>query len=325
MLMALGLDPAAETVYRRLVTDARFSAAGLVASTGLPEPVVARILTDLCARGLVVEETMESVPTYCVAPPGVALGALLRERRDDLRAAELAVSALAEEHRLASIDHRRDEVVEIMTELSAVRHRFTQIQQAAQHEVLSMVTPNFTVVPHRDNAAGNAGINRGIRYRALLDRRALAQPGMVRDVIGSIACGQEIRIVERVPLKLVIVDGERAMVPLHSHIDSPASMLVQSSGLVHALTALFETMWQRAYPLLTNPAGDNVIEIRPELDEVDTQVLGLLLTGMTEEAIAGHLGTSRRTIQRRIHELMVKAGAETRIELGWHAARNAWA
>jgi len=324
MLMAIGLDPAAETMYRRLVADVRLSAAGLVASTGLPEAVVVTMLTQLCARGLVVEEIIDSVATYSAAPPGVALGALLRERRDDLRTAELAVSALAEEHRLASIDHRRDEVVEVMTEISAVRHRFAQIQQAAQSEVLSMVTPNLTVVPHRDNAAGDTGLKRGVRYRAILDRRALSQPGMLGDVIGSIACGQEIRVAERVPLKLVIVDGERAMLPLHSHIDSHESVLVQSSGLLGALTALFETMWQRAHPLLTNPAGDGVIEVHPQLDEVDTQVLGLLLTGMTEEAIAGQLGTSRRTIQRRIHELMVKAGVETRIELGWHAARNAW-
>jgi DNA-binding NarL/FixJ family response regulator len=37
------------------------------------------------------------------------------------------------------------------------------------------------------------------------------------------------------------------------------------------------------------------------------------------------LRTSRRTVQRRIHNLMAKAGAETRIELGWYAARNSWA
>ena len=325
MLTALGLDSAKETVYRRLVADVRASAASLAVSTGLPDSVVAKALTDLCGRGLVVEETIGSPPVYSAAPPGVALGALLRERRDDLRVAEVAVSVLAEEHRLASIDHRRDDVVEVMTEISAVRHRFAQIQDAAQREVLSIVPPNLTVVPHRDNAAGNAGIKRGVRYRALLDRRALLQPGMIQDVIGSIDCGQEIRIVDRVPLKLVIVDGERAMLPLHSHIDSPASVLVQFSGLVQALIALFETMWQRAYPLLPNGSGDELTEVRPELDEVDTQVLSLLLTGMTEEAIAHQFGISRRTVQRRIANLMAKAGVETRIELGWHAARNAWA
>ena len=46
---------------------------------------------------------------------------------------------------------------------------------------------------------------------------------------------------------------------------------------------------------------------------------------MTDQAVAGQLGTSRRTVQRRIRELMVKAGAGTRIELSWYAARKGWA
>jgi hypothetical protein len=30
-------------------------------------------------------------------------------------------------------------------------------------------------------------------------------------------------------------------------------------------------------------------------------------------------------VQRRIGELMARAGAESRIQLGWHAARKGWA
>jgi DNA-binding NarL/FixJ family response regulator len=114
------------------------------------------------------------------------------------------------------------------------------------------------------------------------------------------------------------------MLPLHSHTGA-ASMLVQSSGLLDALVALFEAIWDQAYPLLSNISGDGVLERRAELDELDSHILALLLTGMTDEAVAGQLGTSRRTVQRRIHQLMVKAGADTRIELGWYAARKGWA
>jgi DNA-binding NarL/FixJ family response regulator len=34
---------------------------------------------------------------------------------------------------------------------------------------------------------------------------------------------------------------------------------------------------------------------------------------------------SLRSVQRRISTLMTKVGAATRIQLGWHAARNGWA
>ena len=54
-------------------------------------------------------------------------------------------------------------------------------------------------------------------------------------------------------------------------------------------------------------------------------ILALLLAGMTDQALAGQLGLSLRTVQRRIRVLMDKAGVDTRIQLGWHAGREGWA
>ena len=240
--------------------------------------------------------------------------------------AEQELASLVEEHRAAAIGRRTSNVVEEITDVDAVRHRFAQIQEAARQEVLSTVIPNLTVVPHRENAAGIAGVGRGVQYRVILDRAALDQPGMVSDVIASIAEGQLVRIADRVPVKLVIVDRERAMVPLLSgQNNAPESMLVQASGLLDALIAFFEMAWARAYPLFVDQGNGELVETSPDIDVMDARILGLLLSGMTDQAVANQLGTSRRTVQRRISQLMVKAGAETRIELGWYAAHKGWA
>ena len=61
------------------------------------------------------------------------------------------------------------------------------------------------------------------------------------------------------------------------------------------------------------------------MDETDRQLLTLLLAGLTDQAVASQLGMSLRSVQRRISTLMAKVGAATRIQLGWHAARNGWA
>jgi hypothetical protein len=330
MLSALGLRPAEEEIYRRLVTHVSVSAAEMSALTGRPFDQAVAVLTGLVATGLAAAEPPVETPgvttVYRAAPPAVALGGLLRQRRDDLHSAEQALAALVEEHRVSAIGRPTGNVVEEITDINAVRHRFAQIQEAAQHEVLSMVRPNLTVVPHRENTAGMDGLDRGVQYRAILDRKALAAPGMVQDVIASIAAGQEIRIADDVPVKLVIVDRERAMLPLlHDRHDAPDSMLIQSSGLLDALIAYFEMAWAQAYPLLPGSTNLDLVVTRPEIDELDSRILALLLSGLTDETVASQLGTSRRTVQRRIHELMRKAGAETRIELGWYAARKGWA
>jgi hypothetical protein len=266
-------------------------------------------------------------PLFTAAPPAVALAGLVRQRHDDLRAAERDIALLAETHRSATTGQTDADVIEIITEIDAVRHRFTQIQEAARHEVLSMVVPNLTVVPHRENRAGDACLRRGITYQAVIDRRALQQPGMLDDLVSSIAQGQEIRVVDEVPVKLVIVDRALAMLPLlHNQNTAPASVLVHASGLLDVVLAFYETVWERGYPLRLNPSGDGVVENHPgDVDELDAQVLALLLSGLTDQAVAGQLGLSLRTVQRRISQLMAKAGVTTRIQLGWHAARKGWA
>jgi hypothetical protein len=45
-----------------------------------------------------------------------------------------------------------------------------------------------------------------------------------------------------------------------------------------------------------------------------------LLSGFTDEAIARQLGTSHRTVQRRVAALMADLGAQTRFQVGVRAA-----
>lgn len=324
MLGSLGLDAAEEQVYRLLVARRGAREAELAEATGRAPSEVGAALKSLVAQGLASISDAEGDCVFVPAPPGVSLNALLRQRQDELRQAERDVAALVEEYR--SSDLARD-VIEVMTDVETVRRRFFQIQDAARHEVLSMVVPNLTVVPHRQNTAEQAGMKRGVRYRALLDRRALTAPNMQADVRESLAWGQQIRVVDAVPVKMMVVDGEIAMLPLHHDQDeSPASILIHRSGLLAILIAFFEAEWDRAYPLRPGPGPDELIEDHPgDLDDEDRQVLALLLSGLTDQAIAGQLNLSLRTVHRRIHQLMAKAHVESRIQLGWAAARNAWA
>ncbi|MER6348888.1 helix-turn-helix domain-containing protein [Streptomyces sp. NPDC001595] len=125
----------------------------------------------------------------------------------------------------------------------------------------------------------------------------------------------------------MIADRDLAMLPLLPGCKpAAASVLVHAGGLPEALVAYFELAWERACPLSMNSAGDDVEESRDDrIDELDSRVLGLLLSGLTDQAAAGRLGISRRTLRRRLGELMARAGAESRIQLGRPAVRKGWA
>ncbi|MFD5520343.1 helix-turn-helix domain-containing protein [Streptomyces sp. NPDC127066] len=324
MLAALGLGPAEEEIYRLLVARGRAAVRELAADGGRPESEVREVLTDLAGRGLVVRLASEGAVTrYLAAPPAVALGGELRRRRDELSAAEHAVLTLAEQHRTGA----EGGAVEVISDIDAVRHRFRQLQESARQQVRAMMVPEQTVVSRSDNVAEGAGVRRGVLYRTILHREALTEPGALAQALGALEAGQQVRVADAVPVKLMIADHELAMLPLFSGRNTAAaSVLVHVGGLLDALVAYFELAWEQAYPLSPHTTGDGVAEQRADaIDAFDARMLALVLAGLTDQAVGARLGVSRRTVQRRIGELMTRAGVESRIQLGWHAARRGWA
>ena len=328
MLAALGLGPEDEDIYRRLVAHGGTGLQQLAADTGRTRDDLRARLDGLARVGLVTSDlpvaAASDTTVFSAAPPEVALGAVLRQRRDDLRAAEFDLIALAEQYRAAADGRVAGGVVEVITDADAVRHRYAQIQHSARQQLRSTVVPRMSVVPHRANHAADEALRRGVVNRVILHRDTFDEPGMFDDAICGIAEGQQIRVAHDVPVKLVIGDDSVAMVPLPSQRNTAAaSILVRPSGLLDALIAFFEAAWERAYPLPADASGPEATG--DSLEELDARILALVLAGLTDQAVAGQLRISRRTVQRRVHALMVKAGVDTRIQLGWRAAHYGWA
>ncbi|WP_245730343.1 winged helix-turn-helix domain-containing protein [Micromonospora pallida] len=283
-------------------------------------------LSHLTACGLVASGPDGA---FSVAPPAVALGALISEQRSALRSAELALVTLAEEYRGAVAGRTIDELIEVVTGVDAVRHRFAQVQHAARTEVRSFVTLPFIAVPPGSNAVESVAVGQGVRFRVVVDRPALAEPGVVAETLESLRSGVQVRVVESLPIKLILADAELALVPLTATPGGePGAVLLHRTGLLAAMDALFEIVWRHAHPLEVSAAGeasDHAIGGPDSPTELDRRILALLLAGLTDQVVAAQLDLSLRTLQRRLRHLMDLAGVETRMQLGWHAARHGWA
>lgn len=111
-------------------------------------------------------------------------------------------------------------------------------------------------------------------------------------------------------LKLAVADGDVAMVQL-----GPERAVLLRQPLTMLVTELFAAVWRHSRPYLREVA---------ELTPVDRQILQLMLSGLTDAATANQLGTSPRTVQRRLRALMDLASVTSRLQLGWYAMRNNW-
>ncbi|MGW6355147.1 TrmB family transcriptional regulator [Streptomyces sp. NPDC055092] len=326
MLDVLGLEPDDERVYRALLGRPESTATVLSDLLALAPAQVDRCLSRLVAWGLVIRSADEQ---FTAAPPAVALGALISQRRDGLRAAEHALVTFAEQHRAATAASGIVDLIEVVTGVDAIRHRYLQVQQAARTQVRAFITAPFIALPPEENTAEPMALGRGVQFRAVLDRAVLAEPGIIHGAIDSLRNGVQLRVADQLPLKLMLADAELGLVPLATtQTGEPGAVLLHRSGLLDAMDTLFETVWRTAIPLALS--SDEEAEAGVELETegptaIDQRILALLLAGVTDATAATQLGLSPRTLHRRLRRLMDLAGVRTRMQLGGHAVRHGWA
>jgi len=325
MLSAIGLDEGEESVYRLLVTLGAADLADLTRRLELDEGEVGRRLHVLAQRGLATRSSVETGGRWVAAPPGVALRPLLIQQRLELEQAEQTVAALAEEYRAEASESDADTLVEVVVGGAAVSQRFLQLQLGAEREVMAFVTDNPVAVSGPENEAEGVAVARGVTYRIVIERALLTSPEEFAEVSASLGRDVNIRVVDRVPTKLVVADGLLAMVPLSGKGSEPAALVIHASGLLESLSGLFESVWREATPLvLVGPGSETMVEAQIGPDAYDLQVMSLLLAGFTDASIAKQLDVGLRTVQRRVQGLMQLAGATSRLQLGWHAHDRGW-
>ncbi|MFF7551637.1 helix-turn-helix domain-containing protein [Streptomyces olivaceus] len=322
MLGALGLEDTHEAAYRALVSVGAADVPDLARRLARGERDTEGALRRLEQHGLAARSSARP-GRWVAAPPGVALGALLTRQRHELEKAELAATLLAEEYRAAAAEPAVHDLVEVVTGGAAVAQRLLQLQLGAHDEVCALVTGDPGVVTGVENDAEEQAADRSVRHRVVVERSVLDQPSGITELTAALGRDEQVRVVDRVPAKLVVADRSLALVPLTSHSSEPAALVVHAGGLLELLSGLFESVWRDALPLRLGASG--VTGHGPqEPDGTDLEILSLLLAGLTDASVAKQLDLGLRTVQRRVKHLMELTGVTTRLQLGWHAYERGW-
>ncbi|SCL30183.1 Sugar-specific transcriptional regulator TrmB [Micromonospora pallida] len=326
MLDVIGLTRDEEDVYRCLVhlTTARVDE--LAARLRRPVEEMDAPLAGLRGKGLVLPTGPEPDAPLRPLAPDVPLGEALLRRQEALEAARAAVTRLTEEYRAGMRRHDPGHLVEVVTGASALRERLRDLQNSARVEVLWFCRANPLAMAGPENVEEFDALARGVRYRAIYERDMLLDPGALADVEQGVRAGEQARVLDRLPVRLAIVDGRTALCPLvpERGDGEPSAAVIGRSQLLDALLALFESHWLMATPLRSSaaPTRAGTNGYRPDADEV--RLLSLFVAGVPDKSIASQLGVSRRTVQRRLADLMAVAGVDTRPGLAFQAARRDW-
>jgi hypothetical protein len=296
----LGLGADEQAAYELLIDHPSATLDELHATWTLPVPL-SNLLPRLEERALAVTDPGPPIRYRAVAP-GVAFDALLLKHETELEHARRHMDVLDAAYQARTAVRDTATVIEVVTGTRAVSQRLLQLQSGARTQIAYLASFFDGLDP----------LHRGLTCRAIYDRSAIEHPGALATVERLINAGQLARVLPGLPLSLLIADDKVAALPvLRPPAPLDAILIVHPSALLDALTALFDALWQRALPL--HPPA-------PRTNPVSQRLITLLLSGLTDEAIAHQLNLSHRTIQRRVATLMSDLAAHTRFQAGVQAA-----
>jgi len=317
-LLALGITPLEQKVYEALL-DAPGSAVAAVAKAArISSASASRLLKAIEGKGL-ANRLPERIPRYFPTPPEVAVDLLFTKKQDELQRARAATQHWQARVQPALVD---EQPIEVISGREAIMHRFQHMHRTSKHEIICFERPPYVVsATYRYADVQEQAMGRGVVLRTLIDTSVLDIPGKLDSIRRNVANGEIVRVLPRMPLKMLVADRRLALVPLTLEQARDIALVLRSSLLLDALCDLFEIMWDRGSPFGT-AAVDMQDPGRARRPVTGDALVTLLAAGMNDKAIAQEFGISSRTLERRILELLRGLDSKTRFQAGWQAAHR---
>ena len=247
-LTRLGLTTYEARAYVALVGRDSFTAAQVARQAELPRQRIYDVLESLVSKGLAVARP-GGVIKYAATRPALAIERLLSSRRQEL--SELEVSAARVESLLAEAyaDGQRHtdplQYIEVLREPGAINVRFDELQVAARREILVFTKPPYAKAPE-DNLQG-LEVARRVEARSLYEESIFEDPPSVQAVLRFLKAGERARVVQELPLKLVIIDAAIVMFGMRDPVASGSDltiMVVDHPSLASVLRTAFNAYWE---------------------------------------------------------------------------------
>jgi sugar-specific transcriptional regulator TrmB len=258
-LVSLGLTSTEARVYASLVETAPATAADVAQRAGVARPKVYEALRMLQERGFCEEVMAGNTATFRAVAPESALEQWVRHRDHERAVSAEHDAATAEDlvRRFPAVQSAEPGLEQQLFEIVAGRTRVSFALETlvgkATSSLDNMTQPPFIQPRARWNKPEIAALGRGVRVRTLYSGDVLGDTQRWAPLVERGGLG---RIAERLPMKLIIRDGEEAMISLRDPVTGDVStnaIMVRHQDLVRPLQKFFDDAWDSAADL--HPPG----------------------------------------------------------------------
>lgn len=203
-------------------------------------------------------------------------------------------------------------LVRPLTSGAEVTSLFASIQLNSRDSVNALDNGDYCSDTVGQSPSQSTALSAGVSYRVVYSTRIFEADAHLEATLDAIAQGEQARVSDLVPSRLLIGDRREAMVLSHGYPNvEHLGFYTSHPALVAYLCQVFEAVWARALPV-TEHSFDDLSAVTPEQREL----LKYLVLGRTDASIARSLGVSTRTVQRQIHAVQHGLDARGRFQLG---------
>lgn len=323
-LGVFGVSADADRVWQTLLRWPDLGLVALRAKTGFDDGRVEHAVEELRIRGF-VEPAPTELGLSAVDPMVSIEHAVAIEQRElagrlsalsDVRARLPALARVYAQGR-QRIDAALP--IEVVEGREATQHRLLLLSREARTETLS-------IDGVQTDAAGRAMsldddlavLGRGVPGRTIVAHETLdVDEETFRYFTTVAAAGEQVRVLNRIPTRMLVFDNEVVVVPLDPADQARGAIFIRVRTIVDMCVFLFERLWNEATPLFV-VGPDGAPSGRA------ARVLELMAGGRKDEAIARSLGVGVRTIRRDVAALMAELGEQTRAAAVAAAIRRGW-
>ncbi|MBK0377230.1 hypothetical protein I3215_30930 [Streptomyces sp. RB110-1] len=209
---------------------------------------------------------------------------------------------MAEDNALGNQVHGLEELASPAEEMTA----FREVIRSARSEILLAIPRDSSITWN----AGERSLLRADGTRAPIRVRVVMDPA-VEGLGAEREEGGEVRVSSHLHQTLLVAD-RRSVLISSGTAPVASAVVVHQPRLGSLLADGFDQLWDTAEEPRTVES----------FTRFQQQLVGLIASGVTDDAAARALGLSARTVRRHLNRLMASVGARSRLELGMRLGEN---
>jgi len=257
-LISLGLTEREGKIYLALLTRGFMTAIELQEKVDIPRTKIYEILQRMINRGLCIEKRIGRNKLYEPVDPKIAFQSLLEVFKNELKRKEEVAEELIDV--CTSCFNASKEIgnpldfIEILKDKIQIHRKYVSVVESTRYELLTFNKgPYACDNPHRlkeQQIAETEFMKRGGICKNIYETFEIEKYlWLVEYIKEQQLDGQQAKLVDFLPIKMVISDGERVMLPLEGRSGESIDLVmcyINHKAFGNACKMLFDHLWEKA-------------------------------------------------------------------------------